>query len=82
MIVKLLGVQKLDFETREGERIIGTNIYTQYPDDYVEGVKCEKFFIRKSVDVSNLKIDSFYDLTFDRRGKIDKIDFYADMIEE
>lgn len=73
MVVKIIGVQELDFETRQGERIQGTNLFAEYPDDYVVGVKCEKFFVRKSIDCKNIAVNSYYDITFDRRGKIDKI---------
>lgn len=74
MVVKVIGIQELDFETKQGERIQGTNLFTEYPDDYVEGIRCEKFFVRRSIDCKNVKINSYYDITFDRRGKLAKIE--------
>lgn len=73
MVVNIIGIQNVDFESRDGSRIEGTNLYTTYDDEFVKGMKAEKFFIRRSIDCSKLKVGLTYDLTFDRRGKVEKI---------
>lgn len=54
--VTLVGLQPLDFDTEDGSRIKGINLYLNYPDENVYGKKADKKFI-SHVTCSNLGID-------------------------
>lgn len=53
--VTLLGVQELDFETKEGNTIKGIKLHVCFPDEFVSGQKVDTKFISDSV-CSNLHI--------------------------
>lgn len=80
MKVKVIGYRKLDFQTKEGQQIKGTQVYAIYPsiDQYVTGdvvllkednYKNKKLpFVPESV-CSDVQIGS-YDVSFDINGGI------------
>ena len=78
MYCKLLGYQDIDFESKQGERIVGVNLFMSSDDEYVKGVRTDKFFVSKSKIRCDLKIDSYYDVAFGRRGSVDHIDYVGD----
>ena len=70
MKMKLYGVQKLDFTTKEGNRISGTNLFVAYSDPNVQGVKTDKVFINTSISLPNaLKAGMEIEIMFDMKGK-------------
>ncbi len=74
MRVVPVGTKVLDFVTKEGTRIVGTNLYVTYPEEGVEGLKVEKFFINSSISLpSNFAIGSAVDVFFNMRGKVEAI---------
>ena len=87
MEVKVLGFRKLDFVTKENQRILGTQIYAVYPstDKYVVGeevllkednYKNKKLpFVPDSVlPVDKMKLGS-YNVSFDINGGITTFEF-------
>lgn len=59
MKAKILGVQKVGFTNNNGEVISGTNIFVAFPDENVEGVRTEKFWLKDGI---NLPRDTAYDI--------------------
>lgn len=43
--VKVIGVQELDFETKDGKNIKGIKLHVSFPDEYVYGEKVDTLFI-------------------------------------
>lgn len=43
--VRLIGVQELDFDTKEGNNIKGIKLHVSFPDEYVSGEKVDTKFI-------------------------------------
>lgn len=43
--VRLIGVQELDFETKDGKNIKGIKLHVSFPDEYVYGEKVDTLFI-------------------------------------
>ena len=83
MKVNLLGVQDLDFTTREGDTIQGVKLHLCYTDANVAGRKVDTKFISRSA-LANLGIDvsSFtaaigkeIDLQTDFGGKVCAVNF-------
>lgn len=81
MEVKILGIQDIDFENKQGERIVGVNLFCSSEDDYVHGFRTDKFFIsRRLTPPDGFKVNSYYDILFGRRGNVDKISFIGDEV--
>lgn len=49
MVVQIIGRQTLDFTTKEGQLIKGTNLFVAYKDENTEGLKADKFFVRDGI---------------------------------
>lgn len=74
MKVTLMGKRALDFTTADGKAIKGTSIYVAYPAEGVDGMICEKHFIRDGkVDEKTLIVGADVDLVFNSKGKIDAV---------
>lgn len=82
MKVSLLGVQDLDFKTREGDIIQGIKLHICFIDPNVSGRKVDTKFISRSA-LANLQLDasSFtaavgkeIDLQTDFNGKVYAVD--------
>lgn len=43
--VRLIGVQELDFDTKEGNNIKGIKLHVSFPDEFVYGEKVDTKFI-------------------------------------
>jgi hypothetical protein len=74
MIVQVIGKQALDFTTKEGQLIKGTNLYVAYKEENTEGLKADRFFVRDGVVIpKEMKINDKLDIGFNNRGKIEAI---------
>lgn len=74
MVVQIIGKQSLDFTTKEGQVIRGTNLFVAYKSENVEGLKAEKIFVRDGVVIpKELKMNDKAELNFDNRAKIESI---------
>lgn len=74
MIVKLIGVQKVEFVNAVGEQIQGNNIFVSYPDERVVGEKAEKFFVKPEVAFpEQMKIGEQINISFNSKGKVEQI---------
>lgn len=75
MLVQILGKQTLDFTTRDGQLIKGTNLYVAYQQEDIVGLKSDKFFVRDGIIIpKELKINDKAEVYFDHRGKVEGID--------
>lgn len=74
MVVQIIGRQTLDFTTKEGQLIKGTNLFVAYKDENTEGLKADRFFVRDGVVIpKELKMNDKADVFFDHRGKVEGI---------
>ncbi|MDD4509031.1 MAG: hypothetical protein PHN26_08905 [Eubacteriaceae bacterium] len=56
---KFVGYQILNFDTKEGNRIDGVNIFVLCKDENVNGYKAEKKFIsRQSIDKMRINLEA------------------------
>lgn len=72
MKVKVIGMKSIDFTNREsGEKVQGTNIFVNYAEDGVDGLKADKIFIRKNsvVSVPNFVYGKEYDFIYEGLGR-------------
>lgn len=74
MKAKLIGYRKADFTTKEGTRIVGTQLFFAYPWDGVVGEIVEKVFASNKVKLpENFVIGKEYNIIYNRYGKVDSI---------
>lgn len=74
MIVRILGIQKVEFVNALGEQIQGNNIFVSYPDERVVGEKAEKFFVKPEVTFpEQMKIGGEINISFNSKGKVEQI---------
>lgn len=79
--VNLCGVQQIDFENDQGQKIKGIKLHVSYPDDNVTGNACAAKFIsqklceRLGVSVESLEplIGQVIQLDTDFKGKVTDI---------
>jgi|BioPla2DNA2_1021312.scaffolds.fasta_scaffold390888_1 hypothetical protein len=74
MKVKILGIQKIGFTNNNGEVISGTNLFVAFPEENVDGLRTEKFWIRDGINLpKDTKLNDMLDISFDRKGKVEMI---------
>lgn len=71
---KVIGLGKVDFETRDGNRIIGYSVFVTFHRSGVDGLAAEKFFISDSkFSASPFKLGDIVEIFFNRYGKVNSI---------
>lgn len=73
MQVSLVGVQRVNFTNNVGEVIKGTKLFCAFKDENTDGLKTEAFFVKPEVKIPECKINDTIELSFNMRGKIEKI---------
>ncbi len=74
MNVVLLGSQDVDFITKEGHHIVGTNIFVGYNKEDVKGMKAEKLFVRESIGIpKDVKPNDRLNISFNSNGKVEEV---------
>lgn len=74
MKAKILRVQKVGFTNNNGEVISGTNIFVAFPDENVEGVRTEKFWLKDGINLpKDTKLNDMLEIAFDRKAKVEMI---------
>ena len=74
MKAKVVGIQKLHFTNSNGEEINGTNVYCAFPDENVEGLRTEKFFLKEGISLpENTKVNDFAEFSFNMKGKVEAV---------
>ena len=51
MQAKLLGFMGVDFTNKDGEQIVGMNIFVAFKDENVHGLRAEKFFLKEGISL-------------------------------
>lgn len=74
MVLKLIGLQNLDFQTATGDEIHGVNLFCGFEDSNVEGLRTEKFFVNESFQLpADLKPGTVINADFNHKGKLTAI---------
>ena len=74
MQAKLLGVMPVNFLNNQGEEINGTNIFVAFKDEYVEGLRAEKLFLKENISFpDNIKLNDNLEIAFNYKGKVEMI---------
>lgn len=71
MQARLIGAQGIAFTDPNGKEIKGMNIFTAFEDEMVEGLRCERFFLKEGISLPReTKINDMIDIVFNYKGKI------------
>lgn len=74
MQAKIVGTQRLEFTNSNGDSIKGVNIFTVYPEENVDGLRADKFFLKDGMNLpKDVKLNDTIDISFNRKGKIEMI---------
>ena len=74
MQVTFVGHNKVDFTNDKGERIVGNNIFVNYPDPDVIGQFAGKIFVRPDIEIpQGIKVNEIIEMSFTPKGKLTKI---------
>ena len=74
MQAKLLGFMGVDFTNKDGEQIVGMNIFAAFKDENVHGLRTEKFFLKEGISLpEQVKINDTLEISFNYKGKIESI---------
>ena len=68
------GIKQLDFTTKEGERVKGTQVFVSYPSDGVVGEIVDKIFLREGFTLPpELAPGKVIDIYCDTKGHVEHI---------
>ena len=74
MQAKLLGFMGVDFTNKDGEQIVGMNIFAAFKDENVHGLRTEKFFLKEGISLpEQVKINDTLEISCNYKGKIESI---------
>ena len=74
MKVKLIGIQKINFNNANNEEIKGTLAFVVYPEENVQGLRTDKFFLKDGISLpEGVKVNDTIDISFNRKGKVEMI---------
>lgn len=69
---ELVGLQKVDYTNKQGRQISGYNLHLTYDDSNVDGIACERVFVRSIP--SHLALGSQLRIFYNKYGSIEDID--------
>ena len=70
MLMEVVGTTKVDFTNREGNQIIGLNVFVNYASPNVNGLCADKIFIGTKIKTPEIVAGNNYDFDFDRKGRL------------
>jgi len=74
MKAKLLGTRQLDFTSKDGNQIKGTNLFLAFPEDGVTGHATDKIFIRSDISLpAGMKVGGEIQVFFNRKGRVEAV---------
>lgn len=74
MRVQLVGKKAVNFTNNSEEVVTGTSIYVAFPDENVEGLRTEKFFLKEGITLpKDTKLNDTIDLSFNMNGKVEAV---------
>ena len=74
MLVNVIGIQRLDFDTNDGGHIEGTNLYCAFNDDNCEGMKTDRFFVKKEIDLpKQIQPGDKLNIFFNQKGRVEAV---------
>lgn len=70
---KLIGYSSVAFSTPDGKLVEGTTISVGCPDEHTTGMRAERFFVKKEIEIPQVKIGEDINIFFNQRGKVEAI---------
>ncbi len=74
MIAQLIGLQNINFTNQNGETINGTNMFVAFVDENVDGLRCDKFFLKENIALpKDIKLNDKINISFNHKGKVEEV---------
>lgn len=73
---KVVGVKRVDFDGKDG-KVKGVKVYAEAEDEKVDGVMTDAFWFGadKFPDVQGVKLEEYFNVYYNRYGKVDSVCF-------
>lgn len=73
MKAKLIGYSISSFTTPDGKLIEGTTLSVGYADEHTTGLRAERFFVKKEIELPQVKVGEEVNIYFNQRGKVEAV---------
>ena len=73
MKAKLIGFSPVGFTTPAGKLIEGMTLSVGYTDENTTGMRAERFFVKKEIEIPQVKIGENINIFFNQKGKVEAI---------
>lgn len=74
MQMYLCGYRFLDFESQDGKKIQGIQLFVSYPTDSVTGEMVDRVFVRQGIEFpSEMTPGDVLDIAFNNKGKPERV---------
>ena len=73
MKAKLIGYSPVEFTTSDGKIVEGMTISVGCQDEHTTGMRAERFFVKKEIEIPQVKIGEDINVYFTQRGKVEAI---------
>ena len=73
MQMYLCGYRPLDFVSRDGKKIQGSQLFVSFPTDNVTGEMTDRIFVRNGFDLPDMVPGDVLDGAFTNRGKPERV---------
>ncbi len=73
MKAKLIGFSPVGFTTSDGKVIEGMTLSVGYTDENTTGMRADRFFVKKEIEVPQVKIGENINIIFNQKGKVEAI---------
>lgn len=73
MVGKIIGYSPVSFSTSDGKLVEGTTLSVGFSDEHTNGLRAERLFIKKEIEIPQVKLGEEVNIYFNQRGKVDAI---------
>ena len=73
MKAKLIGYSPVSFKSQDGTLIEGITLSVGYAEEHTTGMRAERFFVKKEIEIPQVKIGENINIFFNQKGKVESI---------
>lgn len=74
MVVQVVGIKKISFDTRDGSHVEGTNLFCLANNPNIDGLEAMKLYVPIEIEIpKGLELNKKVNVDFNQKGKIQQI---------
>lgn len=70
---EVIGIERVDFNAPDGNRIVGTRLYLTCNKNRVVGKACESCFIKDSISTTGIEVGDQIEIFYNKYGKVSDV---------